>query len=258
MLSTAGSAYPPALQTLVHPAGTLASANAGYGTYSLAAGALAYAYGAKLTATAQSPQSANLPTTLAGITLTVKDSTGTSRLAQLAYASPTQINYIVPAGTANGIATVTVNSGSTMVATGTALINTVAPGIYTADLSGHGPPAAQALAVQPNGTQSFSFPFQCASLEQNCTPVPIPVGSGTDQYYLILYGTGIRGLGSTSSIQATIGNVNAPVQYAGPQGIAGLDQVNLYLPPMLKGRGQLPLTITVDGQASNIVQLAFQ
>jgi uncharacterized protein (TIGR03437 family) len=74
----------------------------------------------------------------------------------------------------------------------------------------------------------------------------------------VLCGTGIRGLSSPASITAAIGNVNARVQYAGPQGIPGLDQVNLYLPAMLKGRGQLPMTVTVNGQTSNMVQIAFQ
>jgi uncharacterized protein (TIGR03437 family) len=258
VLSPTGSTYPSTLQTLTHPPGTLASANAAYGTYSLAANALSYAYGSNLAATTQQATSSTFPTTLGGVTVAVKDSLGTSRPAQLAYVSPTQVNYIVPAGTAGGTATVTVNSNSAVVATGTALISSVAPGVYTADLSGHGPAAAQLITVHSDNTQSFSFPFQCNSSGQNCTPVPIPVGTGTDQFYVVLYGTGIRGLSSAANIKVTVGNVNAPVQYAGPQSIAGLDQVNIFLPAMLKGRGQLPVTVTVDGQTSNMVQLAFQ
>jgi uncharacterized protein (TIGR03437 family) len=56
-----------------------------------------------------------------------------------------------------------------------------------------------------------------------------------------------------------IGNVNAPVTYAGAQGAyAGLDQVNVTLPATLKGRGQLVVTVTVNGQAANMAQLKFQ
>ncbi len=258
VLSPAGSTYPNALQTLMHPAGTLASANAAYGTYSVAPGALTYAYGSNLAATTQVVQTSTFPTSLGGVTVSVKDSAGTSRPAQLAYVSPTQINYIVPAATVGGTATVTVNSGSATTATGTALVNAVAPGIYTGDFSGHGPAAAQLITVHSDNTQSFSLPYQCQSAKQNCTPTPIPVGTSNEQFYLVLYGTGIRGLTSPASITAAIGNVNAPVQFAGPQGIPGLDQVNLYLPAVLKGRGQLPLTITVNGQTSNIAQIAFQ
>jgi len=39
---------------------------------------------------------------------------------------------------------------------------------------------------------------------------------------------------------------------------AGLDQVNVTLPSTLKGRGQLIVTVTVNGQATNMAQLLFQ
>jgi uncharacterized protein (TIGR03437 family) len=260
VLPPSGSTYPQNTQTLTHSGPTLATANAAYGTYTLAAGALAYSYGSKLASTTATLTSSTFPTTLGGVSVSVKDSVGTSRLAPLAYVSPTQINYVVPDGTAGGIATVTVTAGSTTNATGTTIVNTVAPGLYTADFSGHGPPAAQLISVGSNNSQIFSAPYQCTTSAgaQTCTPVPIAVGTGGNQYYLVLYGTGIRGASSATNVTATIGNVNAPVQFAGAQGITGLDQVNIFLPAMLKGRGQLPLTLTVNGQASNIVDLAFQ
>jgi len=48
------------------------------------------------------------PTTLAGSTVTVKDLAGTSRLAELLYASPGQINFRAQAESALGYATVDV------------------------------------------------------------------------------------------------------------------------------------------------------
>jgi len=86
-------------------------------------------------------------------------------------------------------------------------------------------------------------------------PVPIDV---TMSPYLVLYGTGIRGTAPTNeSVQ--IGNVAAPVLYAGPQGAyPGLDQVNALLPSSLQGRGQLVVTVTVNGQATNMGELVFQ
>jgi uncharacterized protein (TIGR03437 family) len=60
-------------------------------------------------------------------------------------------------------------------------------------------------------------------------------------------------------VDVKIGNIDAPVLYAGAQGTyAGLDQINVTLPATLKGRGQLVVTVTVDGQTSNMGQLAFQ
>ena len=62
-----------------------------------------------------------------------------------------------------------------------------------------------------------------------------------------------------SNVSVKIGNIDAPVTYAGAQGAyAGLDQVNVALPGALKGRGQLVVTVTVNGQATNMGQLLFQ
>jgi uncharacterized protein (TIGR03437 family) len=100
----------------------------------------------------------------------------------------------------------------------------------------------------------YSDVSQCGSAGV-CVPVPIDV---TTSPYLVLYGTGIRGAAPTN-VSVQIGNVAAPVQYAGPQGsYPGLDQVNALLPSSLQGRGQLVVTITVNGQATNMGELAFQ
>jgi uncharacterized protein (TIGR03437 family) len=73
--------------------------------------------------------------------------------------------------------------------------------------------------------------------------------------YLILYGTGIRG----GAVSVKIGNLGSQVLYAGAQGTyPGLDQVNVTLPDALKGRGQQVVTVTVNGQATNMAQLTFQ
>ena len=148
---------------------------------------------------------------------------------------------------ATGAATVTlVNGGATF--TGTAMIAPTAPGLFTANLSGQGPAAAQVT----NG-QTYSNTSQCSSAG-NCTLVPIDLAS---RPYLILYATGIRGA-AQASVSVRIGNIDAGVTYAGPQGTyAGLDQVNVTLPTGLKGRGQLVVTVTVNGQATNMAQLLF-
>jgi uncharacterized protein (TIGR03437 family) len=74
----------------------------------------------------------------------------------------------------------------------------------------------------------------------------------------VLYGTGIRGA-LQDNVSVKIGNITAPLYYAGPQGFyPGLDQVNAALPSALRGRGQLVVTVTVNGQATNMAQLAFK
>lgn len=106
---------------------------------------------------------------------------------------------------------------------------------------------------------SYSLPahlLQC-SAPGVCSLTPIDVGASPPPY-LILYGTGIRGA-AQSSTRVRIGNVDAPVLYAGAQGTyAGLDQVNAALPAGLKGRGQLVVIVSVNGQATNMGQLTFR
>jgi uncharacterized protein (TIGR03437 family) len=83
--------------------------------------------------------------------------------------------------------------------------------------------------------------------------------NATDQEYLVLYGTGIRGA-AQSAVTATVGGISVPVIYAGAQAqYPGLDQINLGpLPMSLKGTGVANVVITVNGQSSNTVTVDFQ
>ena len=243
-----GAPYPPTPQTLTHPAGTLAAINSAYGTYALAPEAIASLYGSGLAAAPLQAASQPLPTTLGGVTVTLKDANGGVFPAPLFYVSPTQVNWLVPKGTASGVATVTLTNGSATF-TGTAMIASTAPGLYTANVTGQGPAAAQVT----NGLV-YSSTAQCNSAG-NCSLIPIDIAS---RPYLVLYGTGIRGA-AQANVSVRIGNIDAPVIYAGAQGeYAGLDQVDATLPTTLIGRGQLVVTLTVNGQAANMAQLLFQ
>ncbi len=180
--------------------------------------------------------------------MTFTDSAGATFAAPLYYVSPGVINYVVPKGVANGKATFFVTAGAASF-TGTALISSVAPALYTANQTGQGPAAAQALTAQG----AYTNTFQCTS-PGNCTVVPIDIAVSP---YLVLYGTGIRGAPQTN-VNVQIGNVNAPVIYSGPEGVyPGLDQVNVSLPASLAGRGGLVVTVTVNGQATNMGRVAF-
>jgi uncharacterized protein (TIGR03437 family) len=52
-------------------------------------------------------------------------------------------------------------------------------------------------------------------------------------------------------VHVSIGGQSLPVTYAGPQGEAGLDQVNVLLPASLAGIGNATISVTVDGVTSN-------
>ena len=197
--------------------------------------------------------SIDLPTTLGNVSVRVTDSQGQTRQAQLFFVSPNQINYLVPAGTALGWAWVEVVKGNQVVARDGILIEGVSPGIYTANGSGSGVPLAFTLRFPGAGS-----PVQESVFGANGDPVPIDLGAATDQLFLILYGTGLRG--AMNSATATVGGLAVPV--AGPVALdqfVGLDQANLGpLPRTLIGRGQVEVKFTVDGKPANTVVVNFE
>ena len=98
--------------------------------------------------------------------------------------------------------------------------------------------------------------FQCTA--SVCTSVPIHLG--VDQStYVTFYGTGIRNRSSLANVTAEIKGMSVPVLYAGPTPeFTGLDQVNVVLSLGLRGSGEAPVILTVDGQSSNIVTINIQ
>ncbi len=220
----------------------------------VSAGSLASIYGQDLAPATDQAISLPLPLSLGGATLIVTDAAGVRRSAPLVYASPRQINFIVPENTASGSASVTVTSaGQTQ--TFPVVVRPVAPALFS--MNGRGTGVAAALAVTAQAAneqlQSSTPVFQCAS--SGCVSAPIALGVDSP-VYLSLYATGIRNRSAISNVKVTIGGVDASVQYAGaaPE-FAGLDQVNVVLPLTLRGRGESNLVVTVDGEISNSVTI---
>jgi polyvinyl alcohol dehydrogenase (cytochrome) len=229
-------AIPPATAT------TLYNFSAASFLSSLAPGAIASAFG----------------TGLDGASVTVEDGAGNLEQATVLFSSSGQINYLVPddAATGRGAVTVTTPGGDTL---STALqISDVAPGTFAANGNAKGVAAAQALLIGPDGSQQYVATARCSVAPGSCVAQPIHIGT-TGQAVLILYGTGIRGFTSLDNLRCTVGGVSAPVLYAGPQNtFAGLDQVNVQLPAELAGRGEVEVTLWVNGQLSNTVTVSFQ
>lgn len=225
----------------------------------LAADSIATAFGQALATSVEEAMTTPLPTSLGGTTITVDDGTKTARLAPLLFVSPKQVNYLVPAGTTAGMATVRVTSNGEAVSTETVQIDAIAPGLFAANGTGQGVAAALVQRVTAAGSHSFGLVFSDAPVGE-AVAVPIDLGAGTDQVYLNLYGTGIRGRSSLSAVSATVSGVAVPVLYAGPQGDSiGLDQVNIGpLPASLAGRGEVQIVLTVDGKQANIVTVAIR
>lgn len=194
-----------------------------------------------------------LPTMLAGITVTVQDTTGTSRLAPLYFASNDQINFLVPAATAPGSVTVTLGGGSpvTPLITQTQ-VAAIAPALFTerANIA-----AAYAIQAAPGGTETMVPIFSM----QSGTIVPTPIDlTQPGQVYLILFGTGFDGANAASTV-ATVQGVSVPVTYSGSQpSYAGLDQINLRLPQSLAGTGIAGVSLSIGGETANTVLVTIK
>jgi uncharacterized protein (TIGR03437 family) len=229
---------------------------ASYDGSSLSGEQIVAAFGAGLATTTEAASTIPLPTTLAGVTVKIKDSGGTERMAPLFFVSPGQINFQIPPGTANGTATMTVTSGDRTIAAGTAQIANVAPGLFTADASGKGAPAGYALRIRADNSQSVEPLSRFDTAQNRFVTAAIDLGPATDQVFVILFGTGIRFRSSLSAVSIRFGGENATVLFAAPQGdFVGLDQINVQLPRSLAGRGEIDCVLTVDGKTANTVRV---
>jgi uncharacterized protein (TIGR03437 family) len=225
-------------------------------TGSISPEGIAALFGTGLATTTGSATTTELPTELGGVQVFVRDAVGTTRNAPLYFVSPEQINFQAPSGTAAGTAFIYVQSGGTVVGQSTATIATVAPGFFTANANGKGVPAAFALRVKADGTQSYEAVAQFDPAQNSYVAVPIDLGASTDQLYLIGFGTGFRNRSALTAVTATLGGASAEVSYAGAQGaFAGLDQANIAIPRSLAGRGDIDLAFSVDGQMANTVSI---
>lgn len=242
------------------PVGLAASVSAAsYSGLRLASESIVATFGSALATATASAATVPLPTELGGTTVRVWDSTGIQRLAPLFFASPTQVNYQIPPGTAPGTARVIVTRGDGTISSSLVQVAAVAPAIFTANQDGRGVPVAAAVRTRADGSQ-ISEPVAFFDAAQNrFLARPIDLGPATDQVALVLFATGIRFRSSLASVTARVGGVATPVMYAGAQGeFVGVDQVNLLLPRTLAGRGEMDVVLTVDEQVANLVRVSVR
>lgn len=216
-------------------------------------------FGSNLASTTSFASDNILPTTIAGTSVELIDTTGARATAPLFFVSPSQVNFLVSPELQPGPILVNVLSGTRLVASGYLQVDAVAPSLFSAGGDGAGAMAGEALVN--SGAQSTSIPV--ANYEPTVAkwvPRPISLGTGNDLVFLSLYATGIRGRRSLTDVKATIGGVAVPVTYAGAQAsYPGLDQINLGpLPRSLAGRGLVDIVVSVGDRTSNAVQVHIQ
>ena len=169
-----------------------------------------------------------LPSTLGGTTLTLS-----GRPVGITYASPTQINAVVPDSVpVYGSLVLTRSSGSHTLGL---LFEDAVPSLFTANGRGNGPLAAQ-------------------KADYSALSVSNPARRGD---VVVLYGTGL-GI-KTPGVRATVGGQTAVVHYAGAApGFQGLDQFNVEIPNAVATGDAVAVQLFVNGHASNVGTVAIR
>jgi uncharacterized protein (TIGR03437 family) len=233
---------------------------ASFKTGSIAPDSIAALFGVEL-ATATAPaQSLPLPFLLGNTLVSFHAASGFERRAPLFFASPGQVNLLVPPDLPLGKTAIVVGGiFNTPYSIGMVEIENVAPGLFSADATGQGLAAAVALRVRRDGSQVYEPVTRFDPAQNRIVAVPIDLGDTEDQVFLLFFGTGIRRHATTATPAIKLGGVDAEVLFAGAQGsFAGLDQVNVQLPRSLAGRGEVDVLLTVDGRQANAVKVNFK
>jgi uncharacterized protein (TIGR03437 family) len=200
-----------------------------------------------------------LSTSLGGVTVTVTDSAGVSRASLLygIYAQIGQVLFVVPDGTAMGLATVTAALPGGATQSVVVNIANTAPGLFTANGNGQGPVAGEVLCVHADGAETSTDAAEWSTAARTFVAVPIDLNVPNQPVYLLLNGTG---LAHAKSITATVKGVSVQVSLSGEADKEpGLDPLKLGpLPASLAGAGVVNIVVTVDGQAANTVTAAIE
>ncbi len=212
----------------------------------VAPGTIAAAFGTDLATRLEAAQSLPLPTQLAGTTVRLIDAGNVAHSAPLFFVSPGQINYLIPEQAAMGAAQVIVTNANGVVSQGQAQVANSSPAMFTAAYNGRGLP----IAVTTFDGVNFEGVVNADGSARS-----VSCGSAERPNYLTLFGTGLR---RAPNLRIRVGFMDVTPMFAGAQGsFAGLDQVNVMIPPNLPG-GMADISISADGLTSNTVQLLMQ
>jgi uncharacterized protein (TIGR03437 family) len=187
----------------------------------------------------------SLPTELNGVEVRVG-----SQNAYIAYAGPTQVNFLLPSNVPAGLQNVELTTplGNMQSAV---QINPVAPGLFAYQLNGKSYPSALIAGM----------PIYVAAVGALSGSTSRPATAGD---FVELYGTGMGPTNpaapdgvvfaqaypaaNLAAFQVTIGGIPTTVTFAGLVG-PGLYQLDIQIPPGLSS-GDQPLTLTVNGVAA--------
>jgi uncharacterized protein (TIGR03437 family) len=252
--TAAGSDYVTFMTAPAPAAVQLTTRNsASYGVASLAPDMIAYSEAPGIAPGLTVATDTPWPPTLGGVSLEITDSLGQKFPAPIYYVTTNSMAYLIPAGTALGVATAKLTTSTGAIITGTFTVDRVSPGLFTANASGSGVPAGFWIRGAADGTQTQDYLFDPAKPLGSRVPVSVDLGAASDQVFLSLYGTGFRG---ATQPTATVGGFPVNAVFAAVAAYQGEDVVNIGpLPRSLAGRGEIDVAAMFDGKPANIVKV---
>jgi uncharacterized protein (TIGR03437 family) len=209
-------------------------------------GALISLYGQNLTDRTEKAASLELPLTLAGVTVQIKaNSEANGHQLPLLFASPLQVNALIPAGVPLGSVLISLTHMSGREFDTASYLEAIAPALFVIPQDNRDYAAATLLRIRADGTRSVEPLAGIDAQSGLLIPLPLDFGSPDDELYLSLYGTGFAD-SNAGTVSLTLVSKATPILYAGPQGqFPGLDQINIALPRFLRTESFVDLQLQV-------------
>jgi uncharacterized protein (TIGR03437 family) len=190
------------------------------------------------------------------VSVVMVDSIGAQRTCQVVSISLQQAICLVDAAIKPGLAVVSVASSGRPAGTGFVQVAQVAPGLFSADSTGQGLAAGDAISQV--GDATFTSPL--AILDSNTNSwiaQPIDLSAAPDGVTLQLRATGLRGRNANGYVVAQIAGVDVPlISITASTTDVGVDLVLIGpLPQSLAGSGLVNVLLAVDGVSANPVSI---
>lgn len=227
---------------------------ASYRPLPLAAGSIFSLFGERLANGTAKAELLPLPTRLedAEVRVTVG---GLSRMAPMFYASPGQLNFLVPPDLPSGGGFMEVIRDGLGGPPFPVVLEPLAPALFTANSDGKGAPAGYYIRVL--GDEQIRGELYACPEGSPCEAIPIVSPDANEEVFLILFGTGFRNFTSIAP-ELRIDGTQAEVTYVGPHpDFVGLDQINVKVPRFLIGSGVRTVTVKHLGKEANTVTIHF-
>lgn len=182
-----------------------------------------------------------------------------ARECPLFFASPLQLNVLLPEDMPLGSATLELYRHGALRAIDPIFVSSTAPGVFkTPDDNS---PAVTAVLVQAESQRAINL-MECGPASPggqwaSCVLFPPSGWRDEEELYVSFYATGIGSL-EAAQISVRSEGTEFPVVYAGPQGhFAGLDQINVLVPRSMRGRGAVSVEVQFGLLGAYTGTLAF-